>query len=700
MTDHLERVGRYRLVRCVGQGGMGRVWLARDELLDRDVAVKEVLPRAGASPQETAELHDSTLREARAAARLDHPNVVRVHDVITADGRPWIVMQYVPSRSLHRIVTDDGPLPPRVVARIGVELVEALRAAHRVGVLHRDVTPRNVLVTADGQALLGDFGVAAVEGAAALSRSWGITATPQYVAPERVRQGVSSPGTDLWALGATLYTAVEGRPPYRRDGTMATLLAMATEPPDRMRRAGPLGPVVAGLLARDERQRLTAGEAARMLRRVAGLDGRRGLGRLRPLSRPVQGSDRTPGVEPSRSPEIDAGGPLPVTAEDVTQSLPVGEVTQSLPAGGVTQALPAAEADRSLPSGAKVTQALLAADVTQALAAADVMRSLSPDPEVTQVLRSGDVTPAPAGGDVTQVLPGGGHDVRRPPVPELDVLPLRVSTGAADRRTGWRSAATLATVVVALAAAGGVAVAGVRTALGEWRDGTGGGPSSAAAEPDPAGPMSTAAGAAPPSPTPTGAGPTPPGTSPTPTGGGAGVATGAAGAPCLTRPSASVPVTAGRAPTGGVRLPAGWVWHRDRAGFAVALPAGWTRDVDGAVVCLRDPTGTRALGVQVGGGRAADPSGLWRREAERLRAAGGLPGYQRLSIGPVIRPGGAAEWEYTWDGPDGRLHARRLVANGAGATSRHRLVWVTADDRWPAEQEAYRVVLASFRRPG
>ncbi|QLQ35674.2 serine/threonine-protein kinase [Micromonospora robiginosa] len=699
MTDHLERVGRYRLVRCVGQGGMGRVWLARDELLDRDVAVKEVLPRAGASPQETAELHDSTLREARAAARLDHPNVVRVHDVITADGRPWIVMQYVPSRSLHRIVTDDGPLPPRVVARIGVELVEALRAAHRVGVLHRDVTPRNVLVAADGRALLGDFGVAAVEGAAALSRSWGITATPQYVAPERVRRGVSSPGTDLWALGATLYTAVEGRPPYRRDGTMATLLAMATEPPDRMRRAGPLAPVVGGLLARDERQRLTAGEAARMLRRVAGLDGRRGLGRLRPPSRLVEGADRTPGVEPSRSPGSDAGEPRPATADDVTQLLPAGEVTQSLPVGEVPRALPVPQADRSLPSSAADTRALLAADVTQALAAADLMRSLPAESEVTQVLRGGAGTPAPAGGDVTQVLPGGGHDVRRPPAPQLDVLPLGVSTGGPDRRTGWRSAATLATVVVALAAAGGVAVAGVRTALGEWRDGTGGGSASTAAEPAATGPASTAAGSASPGP-PGGVGPTPAGASPTPTGAGAGSAAGAAGAPCLTRPSVSTPVVAGRAPAGSGRLPAGWLWHRDRAGFAVALPAGWTRDTAGAVVCLRDRAGARVLAVQVGGARAADPSGLWRREAERLRAAGGLPGYERISIGPVIRPGGAAEWEYTWDGPDGRLHARRLVANGAGAAGRHRLVWVTADGRWPAEQETYRVVLASFRRPG
>ncbi|MDG4801057.1 protein kinase [Micromonospora sp. WMMD980] len=683
MTDHLERVGRYRLVRCVGQGGMGRVWLARDELLDRDVAVKEVLPRAGASPRETAELHDSTLREARAAARLDHPNVVRVHDVITADGRPWIVMQYVPSRSLHRIVTDDGPLPPRVVAGIGVELVEALRAAHRVGVLHRDVTPRNVLVTAAGHALLGDFGVAAVEGAAALSRSWGITATPQYVAPERVRRGVSSPGADLWALGATLYTAVEGRPPYRRAGTMATLSAMATEPPDRMRRAGPLAPVVAGLLARDERQRLTAGEAVRMLRRVAGLDARRGLGRLRPPPRPVAGADRTPRAEPSRSPEIDAGEPQPATAEDVTRSTPLGEVTQ---------ALPMAEADRPMPSSAEVTQALLAADVTQALAAADVMRSLPPESEVTQVLWGGDTAPAPAGGDVTQVLPGGGHDVRRPPVPGRDVLPFRVSAGGPDRRAGWRSAAALATVVVALAAAGGVAVAGVRTALGQWSDGTRGGSASTAAGAAATGPTPTAADSAPPGPTPGAVSPPPAGAHPTPN-------SLAAGAPCLGRPSVSAPVTAGRAPSGSGRLPAGWVWHRDRTGFAVALPAGWTRDTAGGVVCLRGPVGTRVLAVQVGGGRVADPSGLWRREAERLRAAGGLPGYERISIGPVIRPGGAAEWEYTWDGPEGRLHARRLVANGAGAGSRQRLVWVTADDRWAAEQEVYRVVQGSFRRP-
>ncbi|MFI2712336.1 protein kinase [Micromonospora sp. NPDC018662] len=631
-------MGRYRLVRCVGQGGMGRVWLARDELLDRDVAVKEVLPRAGSSPQETAELHDSTLREARAAARLDHPNVVRVHDVITADGRPWIVMQYVPSRSLHRIVTDDGPLPPRVVARIGVELVEALRAAHRVGVLHRDVTPRNVLVTADGRALLGDFGVAAVEGAAALSRSWGITATPQYVAPERVRQGLSSPGTDLWALGATLYTAVEGRPPYRRDGTMATLLAMATEPPDRMRRAGPLAPVVAGLLARDERQRLTAGEAARMLRRTAGLDGRRGLGRLRPPPRSAEGVDRRPADAPPPSPAAGADRTRPTPAADVTRALPSGEV------------VPAADVTQLLPSG-----------------------------EVTQVLPSGEVTQALPAGDVTQVLSDGGRGSRgADAVPEHDVPSL----GGPDRRTGWRSAATLATVLVALAAAGGVAVGGVRTVLGEWRDGTGG-PASTTAEPGP-----TSAGSAPPGPTRAGASPPPVG------------AVAEPGAPCLTRPAGSVPVAAGGAPAGGSRLPTGWVWHRDRAGFAVALPAGWTRDVDGAVVCLRDPAGTRVLAVQVGGAPAADPSGSWRREAERLRAAGGLPGYERISIGPVIRPGGAAEWEYRWDGPGGRLHARRLVANGTGSGSRHRLVWVTADERWSAEQEAYRVVLASFRRPG
>src|SRR3954452_8565953 len=132
---------RYRLVRSLGQGGMGRVWLARDEVLHRDVAIKEVIPPEGLTPQERDEMRRRTLREARTAARLNHPSVVRVYDVVRTDVHPWIVMEYVASRSLHDVIDQDGPLRPARVAEIGLGVLGALTAAHRAGVLHRDVKP-------------------------------------------------------------------------------------------------------------------------------------------------------------------------------------------------------------------------------------------------------------------------------------------------------------------------------------------------------------------------------------------------------------------------------------------------------------------------------------------------------------------------------------------------------------------------------
>src|SRR5207248_4683065 len=180
---------RYRLLRSLGEGGMGRVWLARDEILHRDVAVKEVVPPPGLTPAEREEMGRRTLREARAAARLTHPNVVRVYDVVTSDRHPWIVMEYVPSRSLHQVIAEDGPLPPRRVAEIGLGVLGALRAAHAAGVTHRDVKPGNVLLTDDGRVVLTDFGLAAMGGEANVTRPGLILGSPAYIAPERARDG-------------------------------------------------------------------------------------------------------------------------------------------------------------------------------------------------------------------------------------------------------------------------------------------------------------------------------------------------------------------------------------------------------------------------------------------------------------------------------------------------------------------------------
>src|SRR5262249_12955668 len=224
--------------------GMGRVWLAGDEVLRRDVAVKEVVLPIGLPDAELAELRQRTLREARAAARLSHPNVVAIYDVIRADDQPWIVMEYIPSRSLHRVINEDGPLDPGRVARIGLSVLAALAAAHRAGVLHRDVKPNNVLISDTGRVVLTDFGLATFDGGEnAVTRPGLVLGSPQYIAPERARTGDSTPESDLWSLGATLYAAVEGRPPFARTTTMATLTALATERPDPMRRAGPLTPV-------------------------------------------------------------------------------------------------------------------------------------------------------------------------------------------------------------------------------------------------------------------------------------------------------------------------------------------------------------------------------------------------------------------------------------------------------------------------
>ncbi|SCF02258.1 Serine/threonine protein kinase [Micromonospora coriariae] len=262
--------GRYRLLDLVGRGGMGRVWRARDEMLHREVAVKEVVPPSWLADHERAELRSRTLREARAAARLNHPAVVRLYDVVPVEGSPWIVMEYVPSRTLQDVLDTEGPRTPAEAARIGLALLGALRAAHTAGVLHRDVKPQNVLMAHDGRVMLTDFGLATFDGGdGAMTRPGMVLGSPQYVAPERASEGVSTVAADLWSLGATLHTIVEGRSPYARSTAMATLSALAAGPPDPAPHAGPLAPVLAGLLRRDPRDRLDHEAAHRLLTAAA-----------------------------------------------------------------------------------------------------------------------------------------------------------------------------------------------------------------------------------------------------------------------------------------------------------------------------------------------------------------------------------------------------------------------------------------------
>ena len=265
--------GRYRLHEPVGSGGMGRVWMARDEMLDRDVAVKEFVPPEWMTDAEKDRLRDRTLREARSAARLNHPHVVRIYDVVHADDLPWIVMEYVPSRSLHQVINEDGPFPPATAARIGLDVLDALTAAHRAGVLHRDVKPHNVLIGNDGRVVLTDFGLATFVDDGSITGPGLVVGSPQYVSPERARDGASTVESDLWSLGATLYAAVEGRSPYARENAMATLMALATEKPDPPKLAGPLAPVLVGLLQQEPSDRLNADQVEHHLRVIVAATG-------------------------------------------------------------------------------------------------------------------------------------------------------------------------------------------------------------------------------------------------------------------------------------------------------------------------------------------------------------------------------------------------------------------------------------------
>jgi serine/threonine protein kinase len=262
--------GRYLLQDRIGRGAMGTVWRARDPVLARDVAVKEVQVPGLLSTQERDVLQQRTLREARAAARLNHPGVVTVFDVVEADGHPWIVMELVKARSLEQILAEDGPLPAAAAAEVGSMVLEALACAHAAGIMHRDVKPSNVLLSDEGRAVLTDFGIATLEGDPGLTQVGMVMGTPGFCAPERIRGEHATPASDLWSLGATLFAAVEGHGPFAgRSSPIAALAAVANEEAPPARAAGPLSPLIAALLQRDPGLRPDAATARRML--AAGL---------------------------------------------------------------------------------------------------------------------------------------------------------------------------------------------------------------------------------------------------------------------------------------------------------------------------------------------------------------------------------------------------------------------------------------------
>ncbi|MFC4058178.1 serine/threonine-protein kinase [Planomonospora corallina] len=241
--------GRYRLLNPLAEGGMGTVWRAADEALRREVAIKELMLPPGVEPQRRQGLYASALREANIAARIEHPSIVTIHDVVVDDGRPWIVMELLPGASLEQTVRSGGPLPPARAARVGLGLLEALSAVHTAGVVHRGVKPGNVFLAPDGKVVLTGFGIAVAEGENDVTSTGSPAGSPGYIAPERLRGERDGPYSDLWSLGATLYFAVEGVPPHPAETPAAVVGRVLAGPPRTPERAGVLGPVLMAMLA-------------------------------------------------------------------------------------------------------------------------------------------------------------------------------------------------------------------------------------------------------------------------------------------------------------------------------------------------------------------------------------------------------------------------------------------------------------------
>ncbi|MDF3149142.1 serine/threonine protein kinase, partial [Streptomyces sp. T21Q-yed] len=393
---------------------MGRVWRAVDEILDRLVAVKE-MRIDGLDPEDTRTRRERTLREARATARIDHPNVVRVYDVVDEGERLWIVMELVAGRSLERIMAEEGPLGPSEAARIGLGLVAALRQVHARGVLHRDIKPGNVLVESEvargrGRVVLTDFGIAAIQDAKALTMVGMLVGSPDYMAPERISGRPQGPPSDIWSLGATLSAALAGRSPFSRDTTLATLHAVLYEEPELPPTAGPLRDILAALLEKDPSIRPGLDDLETALQPVAF-----------PAPTPTPTMPVVGGGVPREGTEEQAGGggePAPVTGEQWRAAAEAG------PVSGLVGGLVGAQGAEAVPEPEPAPES---EPESEAVRRPEPVHR--PDPEAAHGPEPGRPEPAPA-----PRQPEAVHDAipPHPSTPTEDIRTERVQTERAQ----------------------------------------------------------------------------------------------------------------------------------------------------------------------------------------------------------------------------------------------------------------------------
>ncbi|TDC82988.1 serine/threonine protein kinase [Micromonospora sp. KC606] len=667
---------RYRLISPLGQGGMGRVWKARDEVLHRDVAIKELVPPPGLTADERREMRERSLREARAIARLNHINVVRIFDVLRTDGDPWIVMEYVASKSLQDTLAEDGPVPPARGVEIGLGVLGALKAAHKAGVMHRDVKPGNVLLGDDGRVVLTDFGLATIPGDPNVTRTGLVLGSPAYIAPERARDGTAGPEADLWSLGATLYAAVEGKSPYARPSAIATLAALATEPLPPPRNAGPLKPVLQGLLRKDPKERITAEVAERLLRRAAGKRAKT-ISLLDGVRRPGPNGPREP-----RPPLVPAPRPGGKAAEPTPKPNPPAPRTAKGAAGAAAAAVGKAATDsgktatdsgRAGSDSGKTAQESGKAATDSGQTGSDSGHTGSdagtagPEDATAKVPATSDAAPtakvdppepaaeptveaeAPAPGNPTAVL---ATPVSPAPPVARDPGPVYDGTKRGQRKRNLLLGA--AVLVLLLGLAGLVPV----LTSGDKPEGAPTGTATSSAAPAP-----TSAAAPPP-------------------------ATSAAPSPTPTVSPSSSPSTDPNA------LPAGWTLHRGPT-FAIPLPPGWQvgrKDRDYVVFFQRNSV--RELLVQWTSNPKRDAEADWRSQEPNRKNL--VRNYQYIDIKSCAWYRTCADWEWR----ETRDNTRIRVRNRGFATASNRgyaIRWEVADRDWQAELATFDQIVKGFR---
>ncbi|MFC4584740.1 WD40 repeat domain-containing serine/threonine protein kinase [Sphaerisporangium corydalis] len=343
---------RYRLIKVVGAGGMGRVWLGHDELIGREVAIKEILLPPELDDEQRDLLTRRTIREAQAAGRMNHRGIVTVHDVVEHHGAPAIVMEFLRGGSLADAIRARGGLPVEEVAAIGAAMLDALRAAHAMGVVHRDLKPANVLLDGD-RVVLTDFGIASLAGAAQLTGTGVIVGTPAFMAPEQAHGELPTPASDLWSLGATLYAAVEGRPPFDGDGFTAVLAGLLTRDPRPPVRAGRLAPLLLALLTKDPARRPTAEPTARLLA-AAPSPGGTAPSPGGPAASPGGTAPSPGGPAPSGGPAASPGGPAPSGGPAASPGGPAPSGGPAASPGGTAPAAGPAMRHGQIPTGTPV----------------------------------------------------------------------------------------------------------------------------------------------------------------------------------------------------------------------------------------------------------------------------------------------------------------------------------------------------------